>query len=264
MEGHKDPSRMSSLPYYSGTWSPVELPPMTGAGEKPVTEKPLQKLLDERWADLPAKEMWLLVGTTRGRKDAPFPMLGRHGSAPGAPTSSHSYDKVHCLQGSSEETVHRPIPLGLHVPTQQGRDQVERCWECPHCRVNQPLPLPPSKNFILMQNCQAYQVSHHSLSVSSLIQGIPTELAGGSGEKRRGGGLQGNGIWVPPQPPWTGSLLGPFCMAWGRVNCRLQGKRLVLSSPLLCSSPTPAFRLPPLPALCPDLAGSVPHPSWAA
>lgn len=60
-EGHRDPSRMNSLPYHPGTWSPVELPPMTGTGEKPVTEKPLQKLLDERWADLPAKETWLPV-----------------------------------------------------------------------------------------------------------------------------------------------------------------------------------------------------------
>lgn len=33
-----------------------------------------------------------------------------------------------------------------------------------------------------MQNCQAYQVSHHSLSILSLIQGIPTELAGGRRE----------------------------------------------------------------------------------
>lgn len=46
--------------------------------------------------------------------------------------------------------IHRPISLGLHVPTLQGSHQLERCWESPTAEpISKPLPLWPSKKFYL-------------------------------------------------------------------------------------------------------------------
>lgn len=71
------------------------------------------------------------------------------------------------------QMAHRPIPLGLHIPTHQGTTR----WrgETESTPFTQPTSLPPKTMFILMQHC------HHSLSISPLIQGIPMVLAGGMG-----------------------------------------------------------------------------------
>lgn len=170
-----------------------------------------------------------------------------------------------CLQGSSEEMVPRLIPLGLRVPTQQGRDQVERCWECTHCRVNQPLPLPPSKNFYLNAKLSGLP-GFSSFTQHFLFNPRDTHRVRGRqwGKEEGRGGLQENRRGFTFSFP-NGLFTGPLLQRCGEgLTAGSKGSWLVLSSPLLCSSPTPAFRLPPLPALCPDLAGSVPHPSWAA
>lgn len=94
----------------------------------------------------------------------------------------------------------------------------------PTAELTSPFLSHHQKIFILMQNCQDYQVSHHSLSISPLIQGIPTELEGGSGEKRRGGGSLREWERVHFQPPQWALYWAPSAAVWGRVNCGLQGE----------------------------------------
>lgn len=146
-EGHRDPSRMSSPPYHPATWSPVELPPMTGTGEKPVTEKPLQKLLDERCADLPAKETWLPVWTTRGRKEAPFPMWWGQLVNPRAPTSSHFYEKILSsgLQWGNGSQAYPSGPAHPHPARQRPGGEMLRVYPL----QSQPAPSSPTiKKFL--------------------------------------------------------------------------------------------------------------------
>lgn len=120
-----------------------------------------------------------------------------------------------------------------------------------------------------MRNCQAYQVSHHSLSISSLIQEIPTELAGGSGEGE--GGLQQNGTHYK----FLRSLHPEQALCWSPFSTHV-GKGLTRRSPreaagpffLLSSTPPPPLPsasllsqlcVLTLPVLCPIHLGLLSH-----
>lgn len=125
------------------------------------------------------------------------------------------------------------------------------------------------KMFISMQNCQAYQVSHHSLSTSSLIQGIPTELAGGSREGE--GGLLEIGIhyrFLFHLHPEQALCWAPFSTHVGKGLTRRFPREA--AGPFFLPSSTPPPLLPSfsllsqlcvltLPVLCPIHLGLLSH-----
>lgn len=124
MEGRRQACRICSLPSPS-LWnleSKGAYSPDWSLREMPARRKPLQNLLGGRWANLPAKEMQLLVWIDKEKQKGCLSYDAQALVSAQAAMSSHSSDEQPCsysssgVGGSSLQDGSQPIPLGLHVP----------------------------------------------------------------------------------------------------------------------------------------------------
>lgn len=156
MQGHREHSRMCSLPSITlELKSLVEPPLMTEAWERslPWYSPCKTSLVKDALVSQP-RNCSCLCGFLRGREMPPFSMLLGHRSAPQLLWAATPPEGSLCPYSSSG--AHKSSPLtwftGLSfwaclTLSTKTTDQVERCCEHSHCRANKPPPSPPSENF---------------------------------------------------------------------------------------------------------------------
>lgn len=161
------------------------------------------------------------------------------------------------------QMAHRLIPLGLHIPTHQGTTRWRETLRVSLLHSQQATSSTTTKNFYL--NAKLSGLPRFSSFTQHFI--FNPRNTHGVSRKHEVGALQQNGTHYR----FLLSLHPKQALCWTPSSTPV-GKGLTHRSPREAAGPfffpsappRPCLRLPPLPALCPDLAGSVPHPSWAA